>query len=1847
MRRILKIILLLILSISISYSQCPDLSNNTTVDGSANTTIEMCGAMSALFEVDDPNLPTGTIDWYTSTTSGFDPLSSGTPIGSSFIDSADPCDPGGCPTIEVIYIDACGPGAENLNEFMVIGSGAGFNVDDLSVFFDSDNTNGGSLADGNINIGGICEWFMGDVSLFSGCNSLISVGPGDYIPPNSAVIIQTSRFGMVTYDISSMCGVSECIYVLSNSCQRVTFGTFSNCGAGIQNGSIKSNEITLTCGCSDELNYDILDPSFLDVCNNIGTNGMHVFSDLTYANNGCNNGPNLSSISQFAYSAVIDPFNHSLTDAECNTTQYVVGVLNSTQYNTDCCSEQITEEYAFDIACITAELQGNANLCPGECTEVLVLISGGESPYDLDLSITGLPFPFNNINLPFIGFPIDEKITICFDNGGPLVDDDTFTVDVPGIAGGISGSLVLNSISDNNGCAGTINGSSISFSFNNAPDIIDPGEQEACDLGDGTGSFILSDLTNIINGGSGATVNYYSDMAGTILISDPYITSGGPIYAQVIGDPCDSEIIEIQLTVIENGDAGLVSFFCTDSDNLPSAECAICDDDGVPGEEISLAIIFEDPSLNYEYEVIWTAESGASSTISGSDIGTATVTFSIVETTTFAISVVTPDGDCPDATDLGDIVTMNYSLQPDLEIPQNLTDCSAVTLPDIFGNVIPPNAAYYSESGGMGTIYSPGDVITNSTTLYLYAGIEGCDVEYSFDITIEGEAMIDDPEDVVTCGVYSIPEITGINVDNVFYYTEMDGGGNIISVGTIISTSLVLYLFDSNCGGNQPILDITITPGPIIGNNTDTVVCDMYIVEPIIGMDLSGNEMYFDTTDGSGLIINVGDTLTQDSILFIYDNTGGCEVQIPIFIDVRQPGFPGLDTAILLCEGDPTLVNINEELGGDLPDSTGMWLDVAATGVIIDSSQVDFSSLSNGTYLFEYQIRDSICVDTHSILTVNIINTPDAGEDASLSLCSDTTGIDVFGLLGNPDSGGTFYDESNTAAIFDPLDASFSASPIGSSVYTYVVGDPNSSCGTDSSTFTVVVEGSVSAGDDNTTSVCVGVVIDLTTLLSNHSGIGVFEEPSPSGGIMGSTFDTEAVDDGSYIVLHILPGMGSCPPDTAVLSIIVMDGASAGDENEILLCGDTSVSLSDHIDGDEEGQYYFNNTLLPSGDIEFTDQIGSFDYLYIVGDGVECPFDTAILTVIRNIKPASFLDISLTNLCNDDCTTITFNVANTGGQLINVYYHIESNTGEINNRIQDIGDLMPDVEVTFCIGIGDLSNNELQSGVEYTFSLDSISVDNPDCVYNDTLSVSFSAYDSVENSLTGTYCTNDEVLVGNDIYDVNNPSGITTIENGSITGCDSIIDVDLTFNDFAEGTYIENLCEGDSTTVNGTVYTETNTTDEFTIPNGSVNGCDSLVRINIIFFEVTSGDYSETICAGDTIIVNGEEFFEGNENGLQVLDGSNSMGCDSIVSVTIEIDAPVSSSVIGDFCPAYFIDINGTIYNQTTPSGIEVFENQASNGCDSLVMINLTFDQQAVDSTFIVSTCNDTYSIQIGNTTFDTANTSGVVNIISDSPNACDTTINVELIFGELGVDYTEIDGGCVVSDSGTVLIESVNGDAPYNLLYGSNNLIAFTLPIEINLPIGTGDISITDDSGCESILSYELFSGGGQNFEIDENFSQITLSGGTIDSIVWSPIDGLSCTDCLNPIARPAQSTTYFATVFFDDSCSVELSIDISVIDNTPDYILPSVFSPNGDNTNDNFILTITEGAIGIPQSMSIYDRWGNQVFTGIGTDLIAGGWDGTWGGRSVLPGVYVYQLTILENERLVSIYGDVTLVR
>ncbi len=90
-------------------------------------------------------------------------------------------------------------------------------------------------------------------------------------------------------------------------------------------------------------------------------------------------------------------------------------------------------------------------------------------------------------------------------------------------------------------------------------------------------------------------------------------------------------------------------------------------------------------------------------------------------------------------------------------------------------------------------------------------------------------------------------------------------------------------------------------------------------------------------------------------------------------------------------------------------------------------------------------------------------------------------------------------------------------------------------------------------------------------------------------------------------------------------------------------------------------------------------------------------------------------------------------------------------------------------------------------------------------------------------------------------------------------------------------------------------------------------------------------------------------------------------------------------------------------------------------------------------------------------------------------------------------------------------------------------------------------------------------------------------------------------------------------------------------------------MFEPNGDGTNDVFAIFSNEDVTNIP-SLQIYDRWGSLVFRreNFAPNDERFGWDGTWGNKDALPGVYGWWTEIAFRDGIKKVYsGNVMLVR
>ena len=130
---------------------------------------------------------------------------------------------------------------------------------------------------------------------------------------------------------------------------------------------------------------------------------------------------------------------------------------------------------------------------------------------------------------------------------------------------------------------------------------------------------------------------------------------------------------------------------------------------------------------------------------------------------------------------------------------------------------------------------------------------------------------------------------------------------------------------------------------------------------------------------------------------------------------------------------------------------------------------------------------------------------------------------------------------------------------------------------------------------------------------------------------------------------------------------------------------------------------------------------------------------------------------------------------------------------------------------------------------------------------------------------------------------------------------------------------------------------------------------------------------------------------------------------------------------------------------------------------------------------------------------------------------------------------------------------------------------------------------------------------------------ARLEATGG--DVFHWSPSEGLSCTACSITIASP-QNTTRYCVEAEQNGCLADTCVQI-IVNESCALFLANIFSPNGD-TNNALWCSPAKDCIA-NQALWIYDRWGNLLFTGEGTDVC---WDGTYSGKILQDQVCTYIL-------------------
>lgn len=425
-------------------------------------------------------------------------------------------------------------------------------------------------------------------------------------------------------------------------------------------------------------------------------------------------------------------------------------------------------------------------------------------------------------------------------------------------------------------------------------------------------------------------------------------------------------------------------------------------------------------------------------------------------------------------------------------------------------------------------------------------------------------------------------------------------------------------------------------------------------------------------------------------------------------------------------------------------------------------------------------------------------------------------------------------------------------------------------------------------------------------------------------------------------------------------------------------------------------------------------------------------------------------------------------------------------------------------------------------------------------------------------------------------------TGTTTICNGAST----------TLSTSGGGTYLWN----DGTTNSSiTVSPTTNTTYSVTVTNGTCSGTAvQPVTVNQNPSPAIAGN--KTICSGNstTLTANAGGTYSWNTTA-------------TTASITVN---PLSNTTY-----TVIVTTLGCTGSATAGVTVNPVPNPSLTGTNSIC---------SGQSTILTSSTAGPYSWNTGETTNTitvSPNTTTTYSVSVTQNNCTGTSVITVTVIPPVTASIT---GNDICAGQNTTLTAS--GGTTYLWNTGST-----TNPLT-DSPTTTTTYTVFVSTGlCADTATYVVnvnplptaTASGSTTISYGNSTPIIATGGGTYS---WSPITGLSCTDCANPTATPTATTQYCVTVTQSgcaDSACVTITIDTKCGDNGELYV-PNGFSPNADGQND---VLYVRGGGATSIVWFIYDRWGEKVFE---TTDPKQGWDGTYKGKQLDPAVFVYYLKV-----------------
>ncbi|GAB5417862.1 MAG: hypothetical protein Crog4KO_23900 [Crocinitomicaceae bacterium] len=451
--------------------------------------------------------------------------------------------------------------------------------------------------------------------------------------------------------------------------------------------------------------------------------------------------------------------------------------------------------------------------------------------------------------------------------------------------------------------------------------------------------------------------------------------------------------------------------------------------------------------------------------------------------------------------------TLTNPTGPDITPIGPMSDCDSVQLPAIAGTNLSGSQAYYDGAGGTGTMYSPGDWISSSITLYAYDISGLCSDEESFNITIQ----------TIPVAAFTANPVAGCTLPHTVFFTDnstlpdtwfWDFGDaststlqNPIHSYTSFGTfTVTLTVTDTIIGcSDQATTTITVTSAPVLDPITDITGCDSIQLPPITGTGLTGNEAYYTGSGGTGTMYAAGDWIYSSTPMYANDMSNPCTVEQAFNITVNPS--PTISGPTTVCPTASITLN-----GTGVPDAVTPWSS-SNTGVATVDNVGSVTGVSAGSTTITYLDANG-CSNTY-VVTVSAAPVldplaPFVGCDSiQLPIISGT------GLTGNE---AYYTGTGGTGTQYASGDWVSSTTPI-------YVNDLSNPCTIEQNT-TITINNSPTISGGST--VCEGSTLALsgtgtpdpgTPWSSSNTGVATVDNTGLVTGVAGGTADITYTDN--------------------------------------------------------------------------------------------------------------------------------------------------------------------------------------------------------------------------------------------------------------------------------------------------------------------------------------------------------------------------------------------------------------------------------------------------------------------------------------------------------------------------------------------------------------------------------------------------------------------------------------------------------------------------------------------------------------------------------------------------------------